>query len=70
MFRAARENAERKKRAEAKRREQKRLWMAERRASWFAAGCCAECGEPVTTPEKRGPGRPRTGYLCDRCLAK
>lgn len=55
-----------------KRREQKRKWIATRRAERLAAGLCADCGVPVTItePEKRGRGRPRTGYRCNDCAEK
>ncbi|MYF06477.1 MAG: hypothetical protein F4233_01080 [Rhodospirillaceae bacterium] len=55
------------------RKEKQRLRMATLRAKRIAAGICRDCGAPVTVPpepEKRGRGRPRTGYRCDRCLAK
>ena len=54
------------------RKERNRQRMAALRAERTAAGLCRDCGVPVTVtkPEKRGRGRPRTGYRCDRCLAK
>ena len=46
------------------RKEKQRLRMATLRAKRTAAGICRDCGAPVTVtkPEKRGRGRPRTGY--------
>lgn len=55
------------------RKEYQRRKMAALRAERRAAGLCVQCGAPVTLPpkpEKRGRGRPRTGWRCDRCNAK
>ena len=55
------------------RKAQKAAWNRKHRAERRAQGLCAMCGVPVTPPpepEKRGDGRPRTGYRCDPCLEK
>ena len=45
----------------------------EKREARRAAGLCVYCGAPVVVPpppERRGRGRPPTGYACAACKEK